>query len=141
MENIIQLISDYHDAVNRSVKVFQETYGISDIMRDGLHRKLYPRTGSIKEKGIYQYAFHGIGLWVRFKDVTVDVDFAWFPEFRYDGFDLWRLTGFITENAKKYPDITKEKLETAFEILIKTGVIRKPKPEFQSSLYFFTDTL
>jgi hypothetical protein len=72
----------------------------------------------------------------------VDFDFAYFPEPRQDGFDLWRLTNFIQNQCNKYPDYNdKEKIEREFNELIQNGIIAKPKLEDSTTLYFFKNTL
>ena len=81
-------------------------------------------------------------LLLHFKDKIVDFDFAYFPEPRHDGFDLWRLTNFIQNQCNKYPDYQdKEKIEREFNELIKNGVIAKPKLENSTTLYFYKNTL
>jgi hypothetical protein len=95
MESItlIDIIKDYQIAADKAVKIFHEKYNVDNLLQSW-HSGVYNQTGNIKEKGVYFYAFHGIGLAVHFKDKIVDFDFAFLPEQRHDGFDLWRLNSF-----------------------------------------------
>jgi hypothetical protein len=81
-------------------------------------------------------------LAAHFKDKIIDFDFAFFPEPRHDGFDLWRITGFIQNQISKYPEYQdKNKIENDFNELIKNGIIIKPKLDNITTLYFFRETL
>jgi hypothetical protein len=138
---LIDIIKDYQLSVDKTVNIFKNKYKVNDIL-EGWHNKIYDQTGKLLEEGLYFYAFHGIGLAARFKDKIVDFDFAYFPEPRHDGFDLWRLTNFIQNQRNKYPEYKeKEKIENEFNELIKKRVIAKPKLENSNTLYFFSDTI
>jgi len=91
----------------------------------------------LKKYNIKQYYFHGIGLAVQFDDNTsVDFDFAFLPEQRHDGFDLWRLSLFVASHPNRYKKyLDKKKLEAEFNKLIDRGAILNLSPT--SSLYFF----
>jgi hypothetical protein len=106
------------------------------------HDGVYKQTGKLVDEGLDFYAFHGIGLASHFKDKVVDFDFAWFPEQRHDGFDLWRLTNFITSQRNKYPAYQdNEKVEKEFTQLVLKGIIAKPILDNSTTLYFFKDRL
>ena len=139
--SLIDIIKDYQISANQAVNIFKAKYKVNDIL-EGWHNNVYEQTGKLIDEGIYFYAFHGIGLAAHFKDKIVDFDFAYFPEPRHDGFDLWRLTNFIKNQRNKYPDYRDtKKVEKEFNELIKEGVIVKPKLINSTSLYFFKSTL
>lgn len=139
--NILDIIKDYQLAADKAVQIFKDKYKVHDIL-EGWYNRLYEQTGKLVEEGLYFYAFHGIGLAAHFKDKIVDFDFAFFPEPRHDGFDLYRLTNFIQNQRNKYPHYLDKKItEKEFNELIRTGVIAKPKLENSTTLYFFRDSL
>lgn len=138
---LLEIIYDYQSAADKAVCIFKEKYGVDDIL-EGWHSGVYRQTGKLIEEGLYFYAFHGIGLAAHFKDKIVDFDFAYFPEPRHDGFDLWRLTNFIQNQRNKYPDYTEVgKAEREFNELIENGIIARPKLRNSTTLYFFKHTL
>ncbi|MCW3125223.1 MAG: hypothetical protein JWO03_881 [Bacteroidetes bacterium] len=142
MDDIIQLIRDYQNTVEYVISIFKQKFDSTDLLEDWYTRK-YPQVGSIPEFGITRYAFHGIGLAVSMKNKYVDFDFADLPERRHDGFDLWRLKGFVKNNdPRKYGKyLDDKKLENDFNLLIEQGVIKNPKLKNFTSLYFFTESI
>jgi hypothetical protein len=139
--NLLDIIKDYQLSADKAVHIFKDKYKVNDIL-EGWHSRVYEQTGKLIDEGLYFYAFHGIGLAAHFKDRIVDFDFAYFPEPRHDGFDLWRLTNFIQNQRDKYSEYKdKERIVKEFNELIKKGVIAKPKLENSTTLYFFKDTL
>lgn len=141
--NLVDLINDYQNAVNSVINAFKVKYNRTDLITAYRQDKLYSKEGDIKEHGIKQYSFHGIGLRSTFNDNSVvDFDFAFIPEQRHDGFDLWRLRDFITNQPSKYEKfLDKQKLENDFNNLIEKGIIVKPDIEFSTALYFFKSDL
>lgn len=138
---LLDIIKDYQTGADKAVLIFKNKYNVNDIL-EGWHSGIYEQTGKLVDEGLYFYAFHGIGLAAHFKDKIVDFDFAYFPEPRHDGFDLWRLTNFIQNQRNKYHDYNnKEKIEREFNEMIENGIIVKPKLENSTTLYFFKDTL
>lgn len=139
--NLLDIIQDYQQTADRAVKVFQAKYQITDIL-EGWYSRLYDQTGSIEEYGVEFYAFHGIGLAIHFKDQFIDFDLALFPEPRHDGFDIWRLWGFIEKQPTKYSKyLDKNVLEKEFKTLIDQGIIVRPQTMDGTYLYFFTSSL
>lgn len=139
--SFLDIIKDYQSSADKAVRIFQNKYQVNNIL-EGWHSRKYEQTGKLPDEGLSFYAFHGIGLAAHFKDKIVDFDFAYFPEPRHDGFDLWRLTNFIQNQTDKYHEYQdNKKIENEFNELIKNGVIAKPKLEFSTTLYFFKDTL
>ncbi|TDQ11017.1 DUF6896 domain-containing protein [Pedobacter metabolipauper] len=142
-ENItlIDIIREYQSLADKAVQIFKKKYKVDNIL-EAWHSRVYERTGKLIEEGLYFYAFHGIGLKAHFKHKIVDFDFAWFPEPRHDGFDLWRLTSFIENQPNKYPDYQdKRKVEKEFTQLVNEGIIAKPILDQSTTLYFFKNTL
>jgi hypothetical protein len=113
---IVDLITDYQANVERVMNAFKQEFNRTDLLTAYRHDKIYPQVGSLNKYHIKRYAFHGIGLAVDFDDNTsVDFDFAFLPEQRHDGFDLWRLSEFVSSRPDKYKKyLDKEKLEEDF---------------------------
>ncbi len=139
--SLIDIIKDYQTSADQALNIFKAKYKVNDIL-EGWHDNVYEQTGKLLDEGLYFYAFHGIGLIAHFKDKIVDFDFAYFPEPRHDGFDLWRLKNFIQNQRNKYPKYQDNtKLEKEFNDLINKDIIVKPKLINSTSLYFFKSTL
>jgi hypothetical protein len=139
--NILELIIDFTSTVNRGVQILKEKYNVSDLL-EGWHNRLYEQTGKLRDLGIEFYAFHGCGLSLHFRNKKVDFDFAYVPELRHDGFDLWRLRGFAQGQPKKYNKyLDKDNLEKDFEQLLKKGIICSPIQNNSSQQYFLTSNL
>lgn len=140
---IIDLITDYQESVERVMKAFQQEFDRTDLLTAWKHDKIFTQIGSIKKHQIKRYAFHGIGLSVDFDDNTsVDFDFAFLPEERHDGFDLWRLRLFVESQPHKYQNyLDKYKLEQEFNRLIEAGIIINPDVNPSTTLYFFKSTI
>ena len=139
---IIDLITDYQKNVEKVMEAFKQEFSRTDLLAAYRHDKIYPQVGKLKKHHIKRYAFHGIGLAVDFDDNTsVDFDFAFLPEQRHDGFDLWRLGGFVSSHANKYKKyLDKKKLEDDFNSLIEKGIIVKPDVSPSTSLYFLSQS-
>ena len=141
--SIFDLINDYQDNVEKVMQAFKKEFNRTDLLTAYRHDKIYPQVGKLKRHHIKRYAFHGIGLAVDFDDNTsVDFDFAFLPEQRHDGFDLWRLSQFVSSRPAKYKKhLDKKKLEDDFNKLIEKGIIVNPDVSPSTSLYFFKSTL
>jgi hypothetical protein len=140
---IIDLITDYQGNVERVMTAFKQEFNRTDLLTAYRHDKIYPQIGSLKKYHITRYAFHGIGLAVDFDDNTsVDFDFAFLPEQRHDGFDIWRLGEFVSSRPDKYKKyLDNKKLEEDFNELISINLIEKPNTIPTTSLYFFQSSL
>lgn len=143
VHNIIDLITDYQENVERVMKAFKQEFERSDLLTAYRHDKIYPQVGRLKKHHIKRYAFHGIGLAVDFDDNTsINFDFAFLPEQRHDGFDLWRLGEFVSNHPDKYKKYLDEKmLEEDFNRLIDQGIIINPNVSPSTTLYFFKSAL
>jgi tetratricopeptide (TPR) repeat protein len=140
---IIDLITDYQNAVEKVMAAFKDKFGQTDLLSACQRDNTFPQIGELNEYGIIHYAFHGIGLRATFHDnTTVNFDFAFLPEQRHDGFDLWRLEQFVAGQPDKYKKyVNKEKLEMDFNELIKRGSIVNPNVTPSTALYFFKGSL
>ena len=65
-----------------------------------------PQKGDLSEK--VKYEFHGIGCLLVFPEYDVDFDFG--PDKRIDGFDLWRLSQYVSSRIKKYTEYKNIKI-------------------------------
>jgi len=140
-ENIMELITDFINTVNDGVQIFKDKYGVSNLL-EGWHKGLYEQTGKLRDLGIEFYAFHGCGLSLHFRNKKVDFDFVHLSEQRYDGFDLWRLHGFVNGQPKKYNKyLDRSNLEKDFKLLIEKEVICLPIQENSPKQYFLTSSL
>lgn len=143
VHNIIDLITDYQENVERVMKAFKQEFERTDLLTAYRHDKIYPQVGRLKKHHIKRYAFHGIGLAVDFDDNTsINFDFAFLQEQRHDGFDLWRLGEFVSSHPDKYKKYLDEKmLEEDFNRLIDQGIIINPNVSPSTTLYFFKSAL
>jgi hypothetical protein len=141
--SIVDLITDYQENVERVMTAFEQEFNRTDLLTAWKSDKIYPQIGKLEKYNIKRYAFHGIGLAVDFDDNTsVDFDFAFFPEQRHDGFDLWRLGEFASTRPDKYKKyLDKKKLEDDFNKLVERKAIVKPDINPSTSLYFFQSSL
>jgi len=141
--SIVDLIADYQEQVDRVMRAFKKEFNRSDLLIAYRHDKIFPQVGKLMKYKIKRYAFHGIGLAVDFDDNTsVDFDFAFLPEQRHDGFDLWRLEKFVSTRADKYKKyLDRKKLKEDFNLLIERNVIKNPDIIPSTSLYFFQHAL
>jgi hypothetical protein len=140
---IIDVITDYQQCSERVIKAFKQEYNRTDLLIACRSDKIYPKVGKLEKYNIKRYAFHGIGLAVDFDDNTsVDFDFAFLPEQRHDGFDLWRLGKFVSGRPDKYKKyLDKKKLEEEFNRLIGQSIIVNPDVSPSTTLYFFKSAL
>jgi hypothetical protein len=140
---IVDLIQDYQENVERAIKAFKKAFNRTDLLTAYRSDKICPQVGRLPKYHIEHYAFHGIGLAVMFDDNTsIDFDFAFLPEQRHDGFDLWRLNDFASSRPYKYKKyLDKKKLEDDFNKLVEQQVIIKPDVTPSTDLYFFKYSL
>lgn len=138
---LLNVIREYQNTADLVVNAFKQKYGVENIL-EAWHQKVYKQTGKLKEFDVKFYAFHGIGIAVKFSNKFIDFDFAEIPELRHDGFDLSRLTSFIEGQPKKFAKyLDKSMLKKDFETLISEGIIRQPQSNYYTTLYFLTSSL
>jgi hypothetical protein len=140
-KDILELILDFQQTADKAVKLFQTKYGITNLL-EGWHSRLYEQTGNLTDIGIRFYAFHGCGLATHFRNKSVDFDFAFIPEQRHDGFDLWRLHGFVQSQPFSYNKyLDKVTLEKDFNKLKEMNIIGLPEQDNSPQQYFLTETI
>ncbi|OCQ23658.1 hypothetical protein A7985_06870 [Pseudoalteromonas luteoviolacea] len=127
------LIDDYLDDVARGVELLKE-------LTEGKPPLRAWRDNDIPQKGLLtsgvEYELHGVGCLLSYKDYDVDFDFG--PDDRADGFDLWRLTQYVSERGGKYNMYTKSNnLKQDFEQAVKEGTISKSTHQY-CNLYFYS---
>ena len=137
--SLVEVIVDYQNAVEKVMSGFKQKFNRTDLLTAYRSDKVFAQKGDLNEYGIKRYAFHGIGLHATFNNnSTVDFDFAFLPDQRHNGFDLWRLSEFVGSQPDKYKKyLDKNKLENDFNELIQRGTILNPKMEHSTDLYFF----
>ncbi len=126
---VLNLIKDYLNEVRGFMECFSGEYGRSDMLkawREGLIEK----DGSLP--GGIDYELHGIGCRIYKSDCELDFDFG--PENRTDGFDLWRLKGYLSQRTDIQKILDIDDLSISFNELESEGVIVKLYGN--SSLYF-----
>lgn len=139
--SITDLIADFQKSAQLVVEIFKRKYNVDDIL-EGWHSGKYEQTGEIPDEGLKFYACHGIGIAAHFSDKLIDFDFAYLPELRYDGFDLWRLTGFAKSQPEKYNKFLNEKqIKSEFERLKKENLIYNPLTVGITHNYFWIKDL
>ncbi|MEP2239874.1 MAG: hypothetical protein ABJI22_16005 [Maribacter sp.] len=139
--NVLELIKDFTSTVNKGVQILKIEFGVSDLLK-GWHSGLYKQTGKLRDLGIEFYAFHGCGLALHFRNKKVDFDFAYVPEQRHDGFDLWRLHGFAQGQPKKYNKyLDKNNLEKDFKQLLQKEIICLSTQDNSPEQYFLSSDI
>ncbi len=86
--------------------------------------------------GKHKYFFHGVGCKVHISKKDI-VDFDYGDNGRVDGFDEWRLCGFVNTRKKKYPNILESDIKDWFQEAIDANEIRKSESREYGSLYYF----
>jgi len=131
MNDLKDMITEYLQAVEKGLKLFEQKIGRRDILA-AWHEGALPREGKLLDD--VEYELHGIGCWLSFPEYEIDFDFG--PNGRSDGFDLWKLNKYVKQFAERFPALQKAKqLEATFEQLKIYGIITQKYPQ-QSSLYF-----
>ena len=140
-KDILYLINDFRQTADHAVKLFQAKYGVTNLL-EGWHSRIYEQTGKLNDVGIRFYAFHGSGLAVHFRNKSIDFDFVFNPEQRHEGFDLWRLHGFVGGQPCTYNKyLDKKILEKDFNNLIEKKIIFLPKQDNSPQQYFLSDNI
>jgi len=129
---LFNVIKEYQALVGRGIKLFQSRIGDTAPLK-AWKDNLLPQTGTLPD-GV-EYEFHGIGCLLIFDNCEVDFDFG--PDNRFDGFDLWRLTQFVSTKSEGYYCNDKAALKSDFKESIAQGEIdRLFYPS--SNLYYFS---
>ncbi|WHI48193.1 hypothetical protein [Microbulbifer sp. VAAF005] len=127
-----KVVDDYLAAVGKGISLFKKEVGEMPPLEAWRDKKL-PQSGSFPS-GV-EYQFHGIGCLLIFNDCEVDFDFG--PDNRSDGFDLWRLSGYISSCPQKYPAYSEENLKKDFAEAVSQELIKKLDHPY-CNLYFYS---
>lgn len=125
-----KIISDFQDKVEEA----------NDLLKKHLNTKEPHNWGSsIEQVGVlaskHKYFFHGIGCKVHIsKDDIIDFDYG--ANGRTDGFDEWRLCGFISTRKKKYPNVQESDIKKWFQEAIEANEIKKSESREYGNLYY-----
>lgn len=116
---LVELIDDYMGAVERSLLMFEKTFGRRDLIK-AWREGIIPQTGQLP--GGVEYQMHGIGCWVDLPEGEVDFDFAYSDDV---GFDTWRLWSYAKHFQNRYPAYRKqEDIERALTEALVAGVVQ-----------------
>ncbi len=127
-----EVIDDYQEGVSRGLSLFKQQIGDMPPLVAWQKKKI-PQQGKLS--GEIEYQFHGIGCLLIFPEYEVDFDFG--PDNRSDGFDLWRLTQYVSSRLGKYPKYEDEgRLKNDFEQAIEQGEVGKLDHPY-CNLYFY----
>ena len=85
--------------------------------------------------GKHKYFFYGVGCKVHLSKMDI-VDFDYGANGRIDGFDEWRLCGFISTRSKKYPHIQESDIKLWFQEAIGANEIQKSNSREYGNLYY-----
>ncbi len=136
MNNFLELIKAYQNAVNESVRLFNLYLGI-DSPNKWIEKGL-TRRGSLGPDKIFSYYFHGIGCEFSFGKYIVDYDFGYGG--RFDGFDEWRLWLYANYGTDRFDEFrNKEFLKNSFENAVSYDFIKKLFQQFNDNLYYLTE--
>ena len=92
--NLQQLIAEYREKVDLSLRMFEEDYDRRDLI-EAWRSGVIPQSGTLSSGATFE--FHGVGCCVEFHNHWVDFDFATPVT---PGFDAWRLWQY----AKQFPE-------------------------------------
>ncbi|MBA6362404.1 hypothetical protein H4J56_18880 [Colwellia sp. BRX8-4] len=85
--------------------------------------------------GKHKYFFHGVGCKVEISKKNV-VDFDYGSNGRIDGFDEWRLCGFVNTRKKQYPNVQESHIKQWFQEAIEAKEIKKADSREYGNLYY-----
>ncbi|WP_462265130.1 DUF6896 domain-containing protein [Mucilaginibacter sp.] len=117
MLTIEQVIDSFQQSVREVVQPFYDKYKRKDLLRawkDGM----FPQLGSIGRNKL-RYFYHGIGLKVYLQDRAVDFNFG--NGNRIDGFDEYRLLGYLESQAEHKGTWTLKGIQGELTKLISEG--------------------
>ena len=134
--NLKKLIDDYLDDVAKGMALFNKLTGDKRPIKAWRDKEIMQR-GSLSKN--LKYELHGIGCFLEYPDYYVNFDFG--PNGRFDGFDLWRLSEYLSEKKADYPVYKDpELLKQHFEQAVTDGDIAKNTAPY-CKLYYFKDSL
>lgn len=121
-KSIVLLIERYLEAVAMLSRRLAEELGVEDLFL-ARRRNEVPRAGPFGDGGEFQ--FHGIGCTI--DDGSTCVNFDFYADGRFDGFDAWRLHTFAEDNAvfnDASVDTSRGGLEREIQLLVASGDVR-----------------
>lgn len=92
-KDMLALIERYLETVERLSTALAAAYQVDSLLVARKSKKI-PRLGDFGSCG--EFSFHGIGC--RIDDGNTSADFDFYGDGRTDGFDAWRLRGFVEHN-------------------------------------------
>jgi hypothetical protein len=125
-----KIISDFQEKVeeaNELLKKYLET--------DEPHNWASPIEQVGMLGGKHKYFFHGVGCKVHISKKDI-VDFDYGANGRIDGFDEWRLYGFISTRRKIYPNVEESDIKQWFGEAIEAKEIKKSDSREYGNLYY-----
>jgi len=108
---LTDLVSDYLAAVSTAVRLMQESGLPLPETNTAWAINGIPQSGMLH--GGVRYYKHGYGCAVHLRSEVVDFDFGANGE--TNGFDLWRLSAFASDNLLQYGFKDEDALKSAFE--------------------------
>lgn len=85
--------------------------------------------------GKHKYFFHGVGCAVHIDKKDI-IDFDYGANGRIDGFDEWRLCGFIRARKKKYPYVKESDIKKWFQDALDANEIKRNDSLEYGNLYY-----
>ncbi|WP_414432637.1 DUF6896 domain-containing protein [Alcanivorax sp. IL2] len=85
--------------------------------------------------GKHKYFFHGVGCTVHISKNDI-VDFDYGADGRIDGFDAWRLYGFISARRGKYPHVHESDIDEWLKDAIQANEVKKSESREYGNLYY-----
>lgn len=129
-ETIEQLINEFLEECEYVANCFYMEYNRKDLLRAS-NEGVIEKAGKVK--GLQYYSFHGIGLYARRKNCTVDFDFG--LNDRIDGFDSWRLNQFAQSRKENKNLWTQDKIQSELDRLERNREISKLKRDIAANYY------
>ncbi|WP_413662318.1 DUF6896 domain-containing protein [Microbulbifer sp. CNSA002] len=125
-----KIISDFQQKVeeaNELLKKYLET--------DEPHNWAPPidQIGTLGDK--HKYFFHGVGCKVQISKKDI-IDFDYGVNGRTDGFDEWRLCGFIRTRRKQYPYVQESDIKQWLHEAIEAKEIERLDSREYGNLYY-----
>jgi len=90
--------------------------------------------------GKYKYFFHGVGCKVHISKKDI-INFDYGTKGRIDGFDEWRLCGFISTRKMNYPNVQEHDIKEWFQRAIEVQEIKKLDSNEYGNLYYLVQNI
>jgi hypothetical protein len=126
------IISDFQKKVEEANELLKKYLEIDDPQNWGPPIEQVGMLG-----GEHKYFFHGVGCKVHISKKNI-IDFDYGANGRIDGFDEWRLCGFINSRQKKYSNIKESDIKVWFQEAIDSKEIKKTESREYGNLYYLS---